>query len=531
MYTLLFPFFFLFSDDAEDARLATLRWLIKIHGETEYASTEEQAGGTILVSNLVASLFPRDPIDPPDPTGGIPSIGPNVGSGDIWTVRVKPGSSGNPNDKTNTNWLGQYRLEDGPWIDVPQFSPARNPIYHIFGANQRSTAAQNTPRLIEAGDRITVESGDYPRNWLSHTFKNTDDITLLIGDIDDRPIFLRSFPFATNDTFYHEYSGGNELRNFIIEVDGRAGVKTPGSNSGLTGPDLFHFNCDLIGGWNAESDAGYKSGKWGFHGYDTGEAIRKPYGNYGFIWWGGSVSGIFKEHGFYTHNIKGGHLWDSVNFKWCGRTAIQVVNRLSEGAFGYGDVVIRNCKIEDVCLEPQGGGSAITVKGNLDGDVIIKNNVVKLGGNPNLHPSVQGNITGSIVIEWGKNVTDSANNAGVNNTVLVGNTFEVGKFFGGVDDARRTNVVIQASRRLQIKTTTIKQYPGASKTALDIWEKSVGRYDTDAGDWGTGKPIPNSIYLDDDNVIVGECRWGSTTYPTYQLMLNDIKDDVRVVIF
>jgi hypothetical protein len=201
-----------------------------------------------------------------------------------------------------------------------------------------------------------------------------------------------------------------------------------------------------------------------------------------FLYQGGEVVGIGKEHCFYHHNPNAltprspAIVHRNVTMKWAGRTAIQVVSRVHEGPGGQGNVLIENCRIEDVCLEDQGGGSALTFRGNLDGTVLIRQTRVHLGGNPRLHPSVGRNITGALVMDCGS----GTGGRGTRDLFIDGCHFEVGPHYVGKGSARRPNLQISDVGKVILKETTVRNHPGAA-AALSIELASIGELLLDAG--------------------------------------------------
>lgn len=264
-----------------------------------------------------------------------------------------------------------------------------------------------------------------------------------------------------SDTLSFKNSGPVHLHNLTLEPDDRAAVMFPNGRRHVG----IHFLGCKIGlasgkGWNAETNQGFR-GKWGVLSYELDD----------FLFQGGEVVGIAKEHCFYHHNPRArlaqgnAIVLRGVTMKWAGRTAVQVVCRSHEGPGGQGNVIIDGCTIEDVCLEDDGGGSALTFRGNLNGKVLIRNTTVKLGANPRLHPRLRGNITGALVMDIGS----GAGQRGTKELTIEGCHFQVGPAYVGKGAARRPNVNVSHVEKLIIKGTKIINHKGAAEAlALDL---------------------------------------------------------------
>lgn len=279
------------------------------------------------------------------------------------------------------------------------------------------------------------------------------------------PATLRMNPSGGSDTISLGNAAHTEFYQLTLEPDDRAAVMF---STGRPYPGVRFYDC-RIGlasgtGWNAETDSGFR-GKWGVLSYQLDD----------FLFQGGEVTGIGKEHCFYHHNPSAPTATSNaitirgVTMKWARRTAVQVVSRVNEGPNGRGNILIEDCRIEDVCLEDGGGGSALTFRGNLDGSVLIRNTRVALGGNPRLHPRVQANITGALVMDAGQ----GAQSRGTTALIVDGCHFEVGPHYTGRGSARRPNMMVSEVGSFVLRATRVINHPGAS-AAMSLDLRSIG---------------------------------------------------------
>lgn len=260
------------------------------------------------------------------------------------------------------------------------------------------------------------------------------------------------------------------LRDLIVHFNGatllacsRAGIKTegPGGARGvwLNGP------VAIDGGWNAYENDKPLPNKWLAHHYLTG----------GWTETGLTYVGCADEHARYFHNIAGNHYFGSTLVQWCGRTALQIVNRMKEVdddmPEGYGDVVIEDETVIDACLEQGGGGSAYTFRGGMKDSSITMNRVnVRLGCDPALNKALHGRATGALVMdsspESAPGAGDMAWPGGTNELRCTDCDFEVGTVYPGTGSAKRPNVKVGAVKLFTWKGGRIKVPAG--EVALEI---------------------------------------------------------------
>ncbi len=260
------------------------------------------------------------------------------------------------------------------------------------------------------------------------------------------------------------------VRDLIIQGQGgrmmacsRAAIKTegPGGARGIwiNGP------LTIDGGWDCVNNNKPLPNKWLGHHYLTG----------GWTETGLFYTGCADEHARYFHNIQGNHYFGSNGFAWCGRTALQIVNRMKEVdddmPEGYGDVVVEGEAVEDVCLEQGGGGSAYTFRGGMKDSTITMNRVtVRLGCNKDLHAALRGRATGALLMDSGPESKPGAGDmawpGGTKALIVKDCDFEVGTVYPGTGSAKRPNVKVGAVGMFTWKDGRI--VVPAGETAIEI---------------------------------------------------------------
>lgn len=269
------------------------------------------------------------------------------------------------------------------------------------------------------------------------------------------------------NTVYLIEGDGSVFKDCTIVPSPTAGIMFSGQpKDGKHGPLVF-LDTDIPGSFNPhvhdDDNRDPTPSKWGV----------MPYLAKGFAWVGGNVFGFEAwngEHCFYPHNTIGDFLLHGLTMRWAGRTALQDANRRWEGdeekPAGQGKRMVVGCSIEDVCLQAQGGGSALTFKGGAPtSDILIKNTKVSLGCTPGLKPKWQPNITGSLVVE---EKSGFGLNYGYRSLKVEGCEFRVGEVYPGVGSARRTNVMIDNVQWVHFRDVAIWQGQDAVKRSLEI---------------------------------------------------------------
>lgn len=238
------------------------------------------------------------------------------------------------------------------------------------------------------------------------------------------------------------------VRDLIVDGGGdgkllacsRAGIKTEGPGGARR---VWIRRLSVDGGWDATQNNKPLPNKWLSHSYLTGGWIESDV----------SYVGCADEHAWYGHNIQGNHFFSRVSAKWCGRTALQIVNRMKEVndpyPEGFGDVTLEDCSAEDVCLEQGGGGSAYTFRGGMKESVVtMKRVTVRLGCNVDLHPTLRGRATGALMMDSGPESNPGAGDAawpgGTKELRCTDCDFEIGTAYPGVGSAKRPCVKVGA---------------------------------------------------------------------------------------
>lgn len=232
------------------------------------------------------------------------------------------------------------------------------------------------------------------------------------------------------------------LRDLVLsqcnfQIDDRSGLKTEGP---LGARKVSLINCSLLGeGAGPEDGTWTNDHLWGEHHWMTGAWSEI----------GTFIQSVYKEHAIYLHNIQGNHAYVRCKTRWCGRTRIQIVNRMKEVTTpmpeGYGDVTILDDEVEDVCL--QADGSAYTFRGGMPkSHVKLERCRVRMGCNPNLAAPFRNRITAALVMDSGKESKPGAGDAawpgGTATLTLIEPDFEVRAGPNQQQGARRTNVKV-----------------------------------------------------------------------------------------
>ncbi len=424
---------------------------------------------------------------------------------------------------------------DADWVLTP--SSCRNvatgetintgsPVQDVFGADQWSSSGKNRPELKTPGDVIELTPGDYEHFRITMSYDRKPGVERVNSHSDyqfgiDPQTVIRASqpgtvrvqpnPVGGSQTHYLEWGGAVTYEGLTFVGDDTMGVgsERPASlrwNFHQGFRDFWFYDCNLEGGFNFETNTGPDC-KWGVLTYEMG---RSAYDKPGWIWSGGSITGIREEHANYFHNVLGDILVENMTMKWCGRTAFQMANRIGEGPAGVGDLTFRNVYVEDVCLQDGGGGSAFSFNGRHTGTILMDNVTVRLGANPNLHERWNQNITGALVIHAGEDTDDLPNG----HVIVKDCDFQVGPHFVGKNSARRGNIQVDECMSFSLINTRVAQLGNNPREALDIEPDRVRDY----------------MIFDDDCEIIGECIYDGDKFPDYQTMLNAIKNEPKVRI-
>lgn len=325
-----------------------------------------------------------------------------------------------------------------------------------------ATQLQNAWLNAQPGETIELDQ-DIGRVTLkkSKRAKGSPQVTIKLNG----KVISRDPEVGSSDTLLLK-SG---VRDLIIDGQGalllaasRSGIKTEGPGGARK---VWLKDMTVNGGWNVTGNSKPPPNKWLAHHYLTGSWIES-----GMVY-----TGCADEHARYFHNIQGNQFFSGNLISWCGRTALQIVNRVKEVDTmmpqGYGDVTVENEEVVDVCLEQGGGGSAYTFRGGMPSSTITMKRVsVRLGCDAALHKDLQGRATGALLMDSGPE-----SNPGAGDMAWPGGTaalrcydqdYEVGTVYPGVGSAKRPCVKVGAVKLFTWTDGRIKVPAG--ETALEI---------------------------------------------------------------
>ena len=249
-------------------------------------------------------------------------------------------------------------------------APSKNPIAEAL-------------ELAGPGSVITVRPGDYPGFQIG--FKQDKPwVARTSGGLPGRPIIVRGEGGVVirprpgvHDTISitQDIKNGHiTFQNMEIEPGERAGIMF--FKQGNKGHDGYHFeDVDIIGSWDHVANSGKKS-KWAVWGHSLRDFQYKGVTRLA------RIENIRLEHAFYLQNLKGNVLLERIAAKRLGRTFCQFTARAKDGPVGVGNIVVRECEVEDIGLSPwddHKGGSAFTVAGRVKGNVLFENNTYRAG--------------------------------------------------------------------------------------------------------------------------------------------------------
>lgn len=311
-----------------------------------------------------------------------------------------------------------------------------------------------------SGETITLDS-DIGRLTLKPSNRAKKSLSVII-DCGSFTI-SRSPEVGSSDTLLLS----NGLRDLIVNggnflACSRAGIKTVAP---LGARNVYLRSCLFFGGFDAHILGSKTDTKWGGHHYFTGAWAEDAC----------EYTGIYQEHARYFHQSAGNHTFYGCKIKHCGRTALQVVNRMAEAGdpqpAGYGDWSVSHEDVEDVCLEQGGGGSAYTFRGGMPNSIVsMVHNRVRLGCNALLARDFHGRATGAFVMdsapESAPGAGDGAHPGGTNELHFQDEDYEVGSVYPGAGSAKRPCVKVGAVNRCTWNGGRIKVPVG--DTALEI---------------------------------------------------------------
>ena len=170
-------------------------------------------------------------------------------------------------------------------------------------------------------------------------------------------------------------NGWITFRNLTIVPGKRSGVLFYQRTDGKVHRGYAFEDVHILGEFSFDTNQGKRT-KWGVWGQALADfrfvGVSAP----------ARIENLSEEHAFYLQNCQGSITIENVHAKDLGRTFCQFTNRTGDGAPGIGDVIVRNCVVEDACIA-QGdgykGGSAFTLAGRHQGAFLFENNVYRAG--------------------------------------------------------------------------------------------------------------------------------------------------------
>ena len=235
------------------------------------------------------------------------------------------------------------------------------------------------------GSRVELASGDYPAFSVGFA-KKADWNAPIPGGTQMQPIVVRAqgqvriVPRSSGDTIsinQETHAGWITFEGLTIQCGYRAGImfyKQP--------PERRHegfkfLDCHVVGGFDHATGQGSNS-KWGIWGHSLSDfEFRGVRGR-------ASVRDPRPEHGFSLQNLVGDVTIENVDGARLGRTFLQITARPGDGVPGTGNVLVRNCSVEDACIargDDFKGGSAFTLAGRHTGRAVFENNRYRAGFN------------------------------------------------------------------------------------------------------------------------------------------------------
>ncbi len=404
---------------------------------------------------------------------------------------------------------GRWWIED---VRTQYLHPSTNPIPDIWGADRWSTSARNRQPRKRPGDVILLAPGDYPASRLTltydlppgvaHGLRNSTKIPKGVPEfgLDPVTIIRSEVPGAariqaqggSSKSLYIEWTGAVDFEwlTFLGGAMAAFATENPKLSQGEWQGfrDIRLLMCSVLGGWDPTKPGGAFS-TWGVFTYEVGRSAGT---GPGFVIRGGEIRG-FEEHAIYAHGVRGNSpeheavLIEDVKIRDCGRTAYQMASRTSEVPMSVGGITLRRLDIADVCIID--GGSAITLKGRLDGTVLIQECVVRLGANEDLDPSRRDNITGALVVH----LAGGAGGIPTREVIVDRCVFVIGPRTGK-GSFRRPCVMVSGVGRFALLDSRVEVAPGG-REALDFDPSSIGE-----------------LALDRACEIRGDVRWGEKVF-------------------
>jgi hypothetical protein len=279
---------------------------------------------------------------------------------------------------------------EGPSAPVPWIRCTSTTIELPPGVEQRGqpgTRPVENPiaaalEQARPGTVIQLEPGDYPAFTIGFQ-SNSPANAVTAGGQPGNPVVVEGFgvvrvlgregdAIAIDQRFPN---GHITFRNLLIVPGQRSGVMFYQRKDGRLHSGFTFEDCHILGAYDFETGQGRRT-KWGVWGHMLEDfrfaGVQEP----------ARIERISEEHAFYLQNPQGAITIENVHARDLGRTFCQFTARGAEGPPGRGDVVVKDCLVEDACIsEGDGfkGGSAFTIAGRLTGTLVFEHNVYRAG--------------------------------------------------------------------------------------------------------------------------------------------------------
>ena len=241
--------------------------------------------------------------------------------------------------------------------------------------------------LVKAkpGTTIWLEPGDYPpftigfqthspANAATHGGEPGNPITVEASAPGVRIIGSEGDTIAIDQRVPN---GWITFKGITIVPGQRAGVMFYQRGDGQLHQGYTFEDCHILGNFDHTTGKGKRT-KWGVWGQNLADfrfaGVSEP----------ARIENISEEHAFYLQNVQGDITIENVHARDIGRTFCQFTAR-TDGQPGRGDVLVRNCVVEDACIAKADGfkgGSAFTICGRMQGAFVFEKNVYKAGFRP-----------------------------------------------------------------------------------------------------------------------------------------------------
>lgn len=233
------------------------------------------------------------------------------------------------------------------------------------------------------GETIWLDPGVYPAFTIGLK-SNSPANAATSGGTQEQPIVIQGkapgvrIVGAEGDTIGIDQrisNGWITFRNLTIVPGKRSGVLFYQRTDGKLHRGFAFEDVHILGEFSFDTNQGKRT-KWGVWGQALADfrfvGVSAP----------ARIENLSEEHAFYLQNCQGSITIENVHAKDLGRTFCQFTNRTGDGAPGQGDVIVRNCVVEDACIA-QGdgfkGGSAFTLAGRHQGAFLFEGNIYRAG--------------------------------------------------------------------------------------------------------------------------------------------------------